>query len=89
MNTHIHQELTSFESDLTVIPKETLALWQNMGMGAEQQNGPGGPGTTRTAPWSLWWYFALALLLVSLFESLFASRYLIAENQPMVRKEAA
>ncbi len=77
------------ESDLTVIPKETLALWQNMGMGADQQNGPGGPGTPRTAPWSLWWYFALALLIVSLFESLFASRYLVAENQPMVRKEAA
>ncbi len=77
------------ESDLTVIPKETLALWQNMGMGGEQQSGPGGQGITRTAPWSLWWYFALALLIVSLLESLFASRYLIAENQPMVRKEAA
>lgn len=77
------------ESDLTVISKETLALWQNLGLGGEQQNGPGGPGTTRTAPWSLWWYFALALLIVSLLESLFASRYLVAENQPMVRKEAA
>ena len=77
------------ESDLTVIPKETLALWQNMGMGGDQQSGPGGPGTAPTAPWSLWWYFALALLIVSLVESLFASRYLIAENQPMVRKEAA
>ena len=77
------------ESDLTVIPKETLALWQNMGMGGEQQSGPGGQGITRTAPWSLWWYFALALLIVSLLESLFASRYLVAENQPMVRKEAA
>ena len=77
------------ESDLTVIPKETLALWQNMGMGGEQQSGPGGQGITRTAPWSLWWYFALALLIVSLLESLFASRYLVAENKPMVRKEAA
>ncbi|MEO8125556.1 MAG: BatA domain-containing protein [Bryobacteraceae bacterium] len=77
------------ESDLAVIPKETQALWQNMGMGGEQQNGPGGPGTSRTAPWSMWWYFALALLIVSVLESLFASRYLVAENQPMVRKEAA
>jgi hypothetical protein len=77
------------ESDLTVIPKETQALWQNMGLGGEQNAGPGGPGTSRTAPWSLWWYFALALLIVSLLESLFASRYLVAENQPIVRKEAA
>ena len=77
------------ESDLAVIPKETQALWQNMGLGADRQNGPGGTEIKRTAPWSLWWYFALALLIVSLFESLFASRYLVAENQPMVRKEAA
>jgi hypothetical protein len=77
------------ESDLTVIPKETQALWQNMGLGGEN-NGPGGPGTTRSAPYSLWWYFALALLVVSLLESLFASRYLVVEKiQPIVRKEAA
>ncbi len=77
------------ESDLSMIPKETLALWQNMGRGAEQNNGPGGAGNTHTAPYSLWWYFALVLLIVSLLESLFASRYLAAENEPMVRKEAA
>jgi hypothetical protein len=77
------------ESDLSLIPKETQALWQNLGRGGDRNNGPGGPGSSRTAPYSLWWYFVLALLIVSLVESLFASRYLAAENKPMVRKEAA
>jgi hypothetical protein len=77
------------ESDLSLIPKETQALWQNLGRGGDQNNGPGGPGSAKTTPYSLWWYFVLALLIISLVESLFASRYLAAENKPMVRKEAA
>jgi hypothetical protein len=75
------------ESDLDIVPKETLALWQSAGTpgGAE-----GGPGDSGEKPYSLWWYFALALLVASIAESLFASRYLaVTEDKPAVRKQAA
>jgi hypothetical protein len=75
------------ESDLDVIPKETLALWQSPG----GSGGSGGPsGDSREKPYSLWWYFALALLVASIAESLFASRYMsVVEENPVVRKQAA
>jgi hypothetical protein len=75
------------ESDLDVVPKETLALWQGTGITAP---GAAGPEDEAPKPYSLWWYFALALLVASLAESLFASRYLSAEQQPVaVHKQAA
>jgi hypothetical protein len=75
------------ESDLGLVPKETLALWQNAG-------GVGGPaaspGTAQVKPFSLWWYFALVLLAIAVLESLFAGRYLEArQDQLLVRKQAA
>jgi hypothetical protein len=75
------------ESDLDVVPTETLALWQSAG-GA---SGPAGAaGEAGEKPYSLWWYFALALLVASIAESLFASRYLAAaEERPVIRKQAA
>jgi hypothetical protein len=74
------------ESDLDVIPKETLALWKSAGA-----SGPGGgAGESGEQARSLWWYFALALLVAAVAESLFASRYLnAAEERPVIRKQAA
>ncbi len=67
------------ESDLEVVPKETLALWQGTGSG----DGSGsGTSEQTTKPYSLWWYFALVLFAVSIAESIFASRYLAAEREP-------
>lgn len=74
------------ESDLDVIPKETLALWQNTG---QTPGVDGTGGTQQQKPFSLWWYFALALLGVTVAESLFASRYLAAEEEPAVQRRAA
>jgi hypothetical protein len=75
------------ESDLDIIPRETLALWQGTGTTVP---GGGAVGDEAPKPYSLWWYFALALLVASLAESLFASRYLSAEQQPVViQKKAA
>jgi hypothetical protein len=75
------------ESDLDVIPNETLGLWQSSGTGATGGSGAGGTGDK---PYSLWWYFALALLVASIAESLFASRYLaVQEEKPVIRKQAA
>lgn len=61
------------ESDLTVTPPETLALWQ--GPGPARQSTPGGapaePGRV-----SLWWYVLWLALLLALAESWVANRYL-------------
>lgn len=76
------------ESDLQLIPKETLALWQGTGTRSEA---PSSASDSGQKPYSLWWYFALALLIASIAESLFASRYLAAEQNagPAVQKRAA
>ena len=76
------------ESDLDLIPPETLALWQNTGAG--NSAGAPSPDEVRDRRQSLWWYFALALLLISLAESVFSARYLAADaDKPVMRKAAA
>lgn len=79
------------ESDLTVIPQETLDLWRATG---SDQNAPGasGQGNERDKkPWPLWPWLLLLLLVVAMAESLVADRHLrpAADNPESVRKEAA
>jgi hypothetical protein len=78
------------ESDLTVIPQETLELWRATG---SDQTAPGasGPGNERDKkPWPLWPLLLLLLLVVAMAESLVADRHLRpAADSPDVRKEAA
>jgi hypothetical protein len=76
------------ESDLDIIPAETLALWQNTGNVA---NAPGSaPASESESRRSLWRWFAIALLVTGLAESLFASRYLREQQaEPKLRKAAA
>ena len=66
------------ESDLTPIPDETLALWRNTG--SKEAEDPAGTVTRQTYPWSLWRYALLAVLLMAVVESVFASRYLKKEE---------
>jgi hypothetical protein len=75
------------ESDLDVIPNETLALWRSAG----GVSGPGGSSAeSAEKPYFLWWYFALALLIATVAESLFAGHYMApVEEKPVVRKQAA
>jgi hypothetical protein len=76
------------ESDLDVIPAETLALWQNTGQSAQTPGGVPAPETDSRR--SLWRWFAAALLIIGLAESLFSSRYLKEQQvEPMVRRAAA
>jgi hypothetical protein len=76
------------ESDLDVIPAETLALWQNTGQGARTPDGA--PATDTESRRSLWRWFAAALLITGLAESFFSSRYLKEQQvEPMVRRAAA
>lgn len=78
------------ESDLTVIPDDTLNLWKGTGAGDSNQAGVGGPAEQKSTPWSLSPIILLLLLLVALAESAVANRYLrpAAERQEGARKAA-
>ena len=67
------------ESDLTVIPDETLDLWRNTGSNAPV--GKAATGAISTTPWSLWRYVLLLALIAACVESLFAVRYLKQERE--------
>jgi hypothetical protein len=80
------------ESDLTVIPQETLDLWKATGNGDTSAGGASGlENQDDRKPWGVWPYVLLVLLGVALAESVVADRYLRppAEEQPSKRKEAA
>lgn len=67
------------ESDLSIIPAETLALWRGQPTPSAEATAPsqGAPATPATkVPVSFWWYVMLALLVAALVESLVAARYL-------------
>jgi len=77
------------ESDLSVIPRETLDLWRATG---SDQNVPGASGgeSRDKKPWPLWPWLLLLLLMVAMAESLVADRHLRpAADNPDIRKEAA
>lgn len=74
------------ESELETVPKETLALWQSTGKAGPE----GGPGEAGEKPYSMWWYVLVALLVAAVAESIFAGKYLNAEQaEPIARKQAA
>ncbi|MGI9075116.1 MAG: BatA domain-containing protein [Bryobacteraceae bacterium] len=66
------------ESDLTPVSNETLALWRNTGSKATED--PARSVTRQTYPWSLWRYALLAVLVMAVVESVFASQYLKKEE---------
>jgi hypothetical protein len=67
------------ESNLTVIPEDTLVLWRNTGSIAPADQTAAAP--VLTAPWSLWRYVLLLVLFAACVESVFASRYLKEERE--------
>jgi hypothetical protein len=75
------------ESNLDVIPKETLALWQ--GKGAESSQDASAPGQTaapppsQKTPQSFWWYVMLLVLAAAAAESVLASRYLGTQREEL------
>jgi len=76
------------ESDLAVIPQETLDLWR--GTGAEPSARGGAGSNAEKKPWPLWPWLLLLLLCVAMAESLVADRHLRPTANPeIVRKEAA
>lgn len=67
------------ESDLSLIPQETLALWQNTGEGIPEEVAAVEAEVQRK-PWPLWWYFLLLVLAAAMIESLLSSRYLSVDR---------
>jgi Aerotolerance regulator N-terminal/von Willebrand factor type A domain len=64
------------ESNLEVLPEETMALWRgNSGTGA-QQAGAQGAAQEQTRPYLFWWYIMLLVFAAVLAESLLADHYL-------------
>ena len=77
------------ESDLAVIPQETLDLWKATGSsGSANGSGQGTGGEGNTTPWPLSPYILLLLLGVALAESVVADRYLRPQAQPQETKAA-
>lgn len=64
------------ESDLSVTPEETLAMWNGDGGAVEAD----AAGETRE-PHPLWWYVMLLVLAAAIGESLLASKYLSIDRE--------
>jgi hypothetical protein len=77
------------ESDLAIIPQETLDLWKATGSsGPVNASGQGTGGEGNTTPWSLSPFILLLLLGVALAESVVADRYLRPQAHPQETKAA-
>jgi len=67
------------ESDLDVLPVETLTLWQNTGQGSASAAGAGeaGPGKKN----SFWWYVLLAALALAVAETIVGNQHLSVDKE--------
>ena len=69
------------ESNLDLIPEETLALWRG-NPGAEAEQAPAATQSQQKQQlYSLWWYLMLLVLGAAIAESLVASRYLATQRE--------
>jgi hypothetical protein len=74
------------ESDLGLMPTETVQLWTGSGTNAAAKPEPGSGSTAfleepAKKPLSFWWYFLLAAALATVGESVLASRYLGVQRE--------
>src|SRR5579872_1878989 len=69
------------ESNLEVIPDETLALWRGNSGGGTTQTASAGQTEEQTKPFSVWWYIMVLVLAAAVAESLVANRYLGVQQQ--------
>ncbi len=71
------------ESDLDLIPAETRALWQNTGQGSPAPNQAGGGASEEVEkkPNRFWWYVMLAVLALSVAETLVGNRHLAVDKE--------
>ena len=69
------------ESNLDVIPDETLALWRGNPGGGAVQAAAAGQTQEQTKPVSVWWYIMILVLAAAVAESLLANQYLGVQRQ--------
>jgi hypothetical protein len=69
------------ESNLDVIPDETLALWRGNTSTAAEQSASTADAEQKRQPFGLWWYLMLLALGAAVAESLLASRYLATQRE--------
>ena len=67
------------ESDLDVLPAETLSLWQNTGQGAV--SAPGGGEANSDNKRSFWWYVLLAALALAVAETIVGNQHLSVDKE--------
>jgi hypothetical protein len=67
------------ESDLELIPAETLALWQNTAQGPRER--VSGGEVAEPKPVEFWWYFLMAVLALAIAESLLGNRHLTVDKE--------
>lgn len=66
------------ESDLEMVPAETLALWQNT---SQASRAASGAADSERKPLQLWWYVLIILLAIAVAESLLGNRHLSIEKE--------
>ena len=69
------------ESNLDVIPDETLSLWRGNPSGGTAQVAAAGQTQERTKAYSVWWYIMILVLAAAVAESLLANQYLGVQQQ--------
>ena len=67
------------ESDLDVLPAETLALWQNTGQGASSAEAAAEAGSESKR--SFWWYVLLAALALAVAETVVGNQHLSVDKE--------
>ena len=67
------------ESDLALVPQETLTLWQNTASGSSGSGG--GTSQDQPRPMSLWWYVMAAALVLAIAESLLGNQHLSVDKE--------
>jgi hypothetical protein len=67
------------ESDLDVLPAETLTLWQNTGQGSVSATPGGEPGSEKKR--SFWWYVLLAALALAVAETIVGNQHLSVDKE--------
>lgn len=76
-----HRELVAVnpdprESDLTLVPEETMTLWKNTG----EKSVNAGSGVASPKRTQLWWYVLMAALILAVAESLAGNKHLSAKE---------
>jgi hypothetical protein len=66
------------ESDLTPASPDSLSLWQNTAIGTAEA---GGSAAGEQKPLSLWWYVMLAVLALTIAESLLGNQHLSVDKE--------